>query len=187
MTQIDELHSRITRALDRISTGVEILGTAPGAAAQGGESDEIEALRKALDDERMANAQLEERVRALHAQIENPPVEASAEKDADSDALAAQIDAQRGAMAALDEDLQRLRQANAALLASQQEMRGALEAGVGEPHLINQAMLAELEALRAARATEVSEAKALIAGLEPLLAGAASESQGEIQSEAEEQ
>ncbi len=168
MSQIDELHSRITRALDRISTGVEALGSAqPDAGTEASADGEIAALRGALDEERMANAQLEERVRKLHAQIEGTP-DASAE----SVALAGQLEAQRGAMAALDGELQRLRQANEALMHSQAEMREALEAGLGEPHLINQAMLAELESLRAARGVEAAEAQALLAGLTPVLAAA---------------
>ena len=41
--------------------------------------------------------------------------------------------------------------------------------GVGEPHLINRAMLAELEGLRAARATDVAESSAILAALVPLI------------------
>ncbi|MBE9638069.1 hypothetical protein [Salipiger mangrovisoli] len=155
MSQIDELHSRITRAFDRISTGVEALGSAQPGGAEGGPA-EIAALRGALDEERMANAQLEERLRQLHAQLENPqnrPAGGAAQAE------------QRQAMAALDGELQRLRQANDMLMRSQAEMRAALEAGLGEPHLINQAMLAELESLRAARGVETAEARALLAGL----------------------
>ncbi|WP_353472154.1 hypothetical protein PVT71_12715 [Salipiger sp. H15] len=165
MSQIDELHSRITRALDRISTGVEMLGSVPQGEGTG--DGEASALRTALDEERMANAQLEERVRQLHAQLEGGD-DASGE----AEALAARLEAQRGAMAALDGELQRLRQANDMLMRSQAEMRAALEQGLGEPHLVNQAMLAELESLRAARGAEEAEARALIAGLEPVLAAA---------------
>ena len=50
-----------------------------------------------------------------------------------------------------------------------EEMRGALADNVGEPHLINKAMLAELEALRADRAAEQAETHTIIAALAPLL------------------
>lgn len=163
MSQIDELHSRITRALDRISTGVEALGPARSAAEGGAESE----IATALEEERMANSQLEERVRQLHAQLENPP-----EGAAGAEALAAQLAEQQEALAALDGELQRLRQANDMLMRSQAEMRAALEAGIGEPHLVNQAMLAELDSLRAARGVEEAEARALLAGLTPVLAAA---------------
>ena len=43
------------------------------------------------------------------------------------------------------------------------------EEGVGEPHLINKAMMAELEALRAARSADVAEASSIIGALTPLL------------------
>jgi len=54
-------------------------------------------------------------------------------------------------------------------------LRTANEAGVGEPHLINKAMMAELEALRASRATDVAEADAILGALTPLVAKAAKE------------
>ena len=44
---------------------------------------------------------------------------------------------------------------------------------MGEPHLINKAMLAELEGLRAVHAADASEAAAILARLEPMLNGAA--------------
>ncbi|WP_226621563.1 hypothetical protein [Alloyangia pacifica] len=166
MSQIDELHSRITRAFDRISTGVEALGQAP----MGTEAEAESEIATALEEERMANAQLEERVRQLHAQLESAPTAAP-----DGEALAAQLAEQQGALAALDGELQRLRQANDMLMRSQAEMRAALEAGLGEPHLVNQAMLAELESLRAARGVEEAEARALLAGLAPALAATTSE------------
>ncbi|MBY6005867.1 hypothetical protein KUV62_18245 [Salipiger bermudensis] len=175
MSQIDELQSRMTRALDRISKGVEAL-EAPQPALEpvdDGSAEEIARLNAALEDEKMANAQLEARVRSLHDQLEaQPEAPEPAEPDA---ALQEQIAAQREGMQALDGELQRLRQANDALLKSCTEMREALAENLGEPHLINQAMLAELEALRAARAAEAAEARAVLGALEPMLAQAAGE------------
>ena len=52
-------------------------------------------------------------------------------------------------------------------------LREANEAGVGEPHLINKAMLAELEGLRATRAADAAEAAAILDRLDPLVNGAA--------------
>jgi len=40
---------------------------------------------------------------------------------------------------------------------------------VGDAHLINKTMLAELEALRAARAADVAEASVILASLQPLV------------------
>ena len=59
MSEIAELERRITAALDRIGTGVD------GLAEAAANSDEITALNEALEAERVANAQLEERVSAI--------------------------------------------------------------------------------------------------------------------------
>ncbi len=60
MSQIDELQGRITSALDRIGQGLD------GMAADGGAgSEEIEALRKELEDEKLVGEQLQERLKAL--------------------------------------------------------------------------------------------------------------------------
>jgi len=48
-------------------------------------------------------------------------------------------------------------------------LRDANNAGVGDPHLINKAMLAELEALRALRDSEQAEVKTLLSELKPLV------------------
>ncbi|EPX78422.1 hypothetical protein [Salipiger mucosus] len=183
MTQIDEFQSRISRALDRIAQGVEGLSQRPAeapapepealeaepqpaAVAEPAPADdeEIAALREALDEERLANAQLEERNKVLNARLteQAEPAPDAAQQE--------QLAAQREMLADLDAELQRLRASNDMLRETNQEMRAALEAGVGEPHLINQAMLAELEGLRATRAAESSEARAVLSAIEPLLA-----------------
>jgi UDP-3-O-acyl-N-acetylglucosamine deacetylase len=59
------------------------------------------------------------------------------------------------------------------LRATNEELRRALADNVGEPHLINKAMLAELEGLRAARSVDAAETRAIIASLTPLLEAAA--------------
>lgn len=165
MTQIDELERRIAQALDRIAQGVEALDgptAAPTAAPGGEDGEDAEALREALEEERLANAQLEERVRALHDR-----------QDGQVAGLQEQLGAQRESLERLDGELQRLRKANEMLRVTNQEMRAALEENVGEPHLINKAMLAELESIRAARATEAAETRAILDQLEPILAEAA--------------
>lgn len=166
MSDIDELERRIAAALERISKGVEQLGTA--AAAEPGDAGEasasaagIAALEAALEDERMANAQLEERVKAIREKQESQVA-----------ALREEAEAARRGLADLDTELQRLRQANDMLSSTNEEMRRALEEKVGEPHLINKAMLAELEGLRAARAADAAETQAVLSALTPLLAEA---------------
>lgn len=163
MSQIDELQRRITAALDRIGQGLD--GLAPDGGADAGE---IEALKKALEDEKLVTAQLEERLKVLSQKQK----ERAAAEDA---ARAEQADAIRK----LDMDLQSLRKANQQLRDNNKALREANEAGVAEPHLINKSMLAELEGLRAARSADRAEADLVMADLGRLIAGSASTETGE--------
>ena len=171
MTQINELQHRITAALDRVAQGVAKLeeGAAqavPAAPSEPGiDPAEVARLQDALDEEKLANAQLEERVRKLHETHRQ-------ELEAAKAAAAAVPAAPMVDVSALDLDLQRLRQSNDMLRATNEELRRALAENVGEPHLINKAMLAELEGLRAARSVEAAETRAIIASLTPLLEAA---------------
>ncbi len=172
MTQIEELERRITAALDRIAYGVEQLDAPapmrpepepePEILPPEADPEEVVSLREALADERLANAQLEERVRAIREKQD------SGVKD-----LKAQMATQRESLSALDLDLQHLKRANDMLVSVNQELRTALEANLDDPDLINKAMLAELKSLRAARAVDAAETRAVLATLEPLLADAA--------------
>ncbi len=168
MTEIDELQGRLTRALDRIAQGVDLLGPAavaeeeqPQAAPDTGE---LARLAELLEEEKLANAQLEERNRALNARLAETP--AAPAPDA---ALQEQLAAQRESMADLDSELSRMRLSNEMLRKTCEELRAALQAGLGEPHLINQAMLAELESLRADRSVERAEVRAVLDAIEPVL------------------
>lgn len=171
MTQIDELQHRITAALDRVAQGVVRLeeraaeaASMPAEPAEPGIApEEVARLQEALDEEKLANAQLEERVRKLH---ETHRQELEAAKAAAAPTPTVDV-------AALDLDLQRLRQSNEMLRTTNEELRKALAENVGEPHLINKAMLAELEGLRAARSVEAAETRAIVASLTPLLEAAA--------------
>ena len=154
MSQIEELQQRITAAMDRIGQGLELV------AGKGGGADPAEtaALREALEEEQLANQQLQERVRNLS---ERRQVDHAAAEKAESDLKAA--------LSRFDGELQALRKANQLLRDNNQALREANEAGVAEPHLINKAMLAELEGLRAARAADQAETGAVMAELERLI------------------
>ncbi|WP_246039802.1 hypothetical protein [Sulfitobacter sabulilitoris] len=154
MSDIDELQRRITAAMDRVAKGLD------GLAAQGDRDDA--SVRQQLDEEKTVNAQLTERVRVLKER---------------QDAALARLEAQgaqaEARMTKLDTDLQKLRRVNAQLTEACDALRRANEEGVGEPHLINKAMMAELESLRAARAVDLSEADTILGALTPLLQAAA--------------
>ena len=150
MSDIDELQRRITAAMDRVAGGLDQLGANSGV--------DTATLEQALEEEKLANAQLSERVRMLKQRQDDELAEAKASAGAET-----------ARMVELDLELQRVRKANDDLRASNQALRAANEAGVAEPHLINKAMMAELEALRSARSADVSETNAIIDALTPLI------------------
>jgi len=157
MSQIDELQGRITAALDKISQGLEARGPAGGADAEA-----LAELRQQLDDEKTVTAQLEERNKRMKAHLDEIEAEAKAARDD-----------QHKEIKKLDADLQSLRRANQQLRDNNQALREANEAGVAEPHLINKAMMAELEGLRAARNADRAETDAVMGELTRLLNGTA--------------
>jgi len=147
MTEIEEFQRRIAAALDRIGQGVE------GRAA-GGDAEDMAALKQQLEDERLANAQLEQRLRKLKIRQEAAQADAEAAREATAKQLAK-----------MDTDLQSLRKANQQLRDNNAALREANAQGVADPHLINKAMMAEIEGLRASRATDRAEAEVILSEL----------------------
>src|SRR6056297_751070 len=164
MSEIEALQGRIMAALDRIGEGVESIRSEP--APQDSDNDDAAQLRQELEDERLANAQLEERVKSLSSrvrQMEEAGQSAEASRDT-SDAT------RKEAMRRMDAELQALRLANQQLRDNNAALREANETGVVEPHLINKAMMAELDGLRAARAADRAEMDLVLAELDQTLA-----------------
>jgi len=160
MNDITELERRISSALERIGQGLESLGAgSPDTVAIGGaDAAELARLTTELADEKDANAQLTERVKAIKEKQETI-VGSLERKVAD---LSEQLDT---AVA----ELKRIKAANAELSEANRAMAEASEEGVMEPHLINRSMLIELEALRAARAAEMAEMDEILSELRPLI------------------
>ncbi|WP_338547794.1 hypothetical protein [Roseovarius phycicola] len=154
MSEIEEYQRRISAALDRIGGQLD-------ARSDTGDAQVAAELQQALDDEKLANEQLEERVKSL--------------KDS-KEALLLELDQVREqstqALAKLDRQLQSLRQANEQLRQNNTALRIANSEGVGEPHLINKSMMAELESLRAGRDAERAETVAVMDELQALIDGA---------------
>ena len=153
MQEIVELERRITAALERIGRGVDRLAQGARPASATGSPVEA-ALRAQLEDEKALNAQLQEKLRAAK---EREPKGDLQEK---IDRLTRQLDVQ-------GLELQRMRRTAAALRDQLSALRAAQAAGASEPHLINKAMAAELDALRAERLTEVAEIDEILAALDP--------------------
>jgi hypothetical protein len=155
MQDLGELEQRLAVALDRIGAGIAGLrADATPAPDTLGNAD----LQMALDEERMLSAQLNERLRA----VKEKETETQSLASAKLDQMSVQLDAQ-GA------ELKRMRNTNVQLREVLHILREAAAQGLSDPHLVNRAMLAELEALRATRLTEVAQMDEILAELAPLI------------------
>lgn len=150
MSEIDELQRRITAAFDRIGQGVQMLDAAPAADA--------------LPEGALAKADADVLRMELQAALAHS--EALQDKlDGVQDKLAkAEPEISSTLVAELEEQIAKLKEANAELMAANEAMRGA-ESGVTIEQM-DQGVVAELAALRAERAAEATEMKALLALVE---------------------
>ncbi len=160
MSEISELESRITAALDRIGQGLDALGPKQDPAVEA----ELQRLRAALEEERTVNAQLEERVRAIKVKQENTVAR-----------LTEELERLRAVLEQGEMDSQGMLRAMGQLRDNNAALRDAVRRGLAEPHLVNKSMMAELEALRATQAADRTELDAVLAALMPLVAPAARE------------
>ncbi|WP_010138280.1 hypothetical protein [Oceanicola sp. S124] len=161
MSNLDDLQGRILAAMDRIGAGLDGLVAAPAP----GES--AEELKQQLADERTANAQLEERVKALHLRQDELEAELAAAREAPPpDAPAPEM---TRAMADMEEAVARLRAVNARLRDNNRLLRDAQGAAGAE--VLNESLAAELEALRADHAAAGAEAETILAALSALVEG----------------
>lgn len=155
MSDISELQGRVAAALDRIGRGLE--GLAAPVAAE--DDAETVRLREALDEERMASAQLEERVRAIKEK-----------QDSTVERLTGEVERLRALLEAEEAAMTKLKRVNAELRANNAALREAIAEAVAEPHLVNKSMMTELEALRAVQAADRAELDAVLGELAPLVA-----------------
>ncbi|MDR9484604.1 MULTISPECIES: hypothetical protein [Sediminimonas] len=162
MSEITELERRLTAAMDRIGKGLEGLSerdaapSAPDAPAVDTDAEDVAKLRQDLEDERLVTAQLEERIKALHRKHDERV--AALEKD---------LTEAREALSEMGAALESLKKSETALQEDAQALRSA--GGAASAEMINASLSAELDTMRAARAAEQSEARAIKAALEPLL------------------
>jgi predicted nucleic acid-binding Zn-ribbon protein len=183
-SNIAELERRITAALARIGAGLDTWqpiapvvtpatpekpASAPEPAAApavdpaheqkvAGLQAEIAALKAALATETAQVAQLTERLKAAKERGHSAqgPLEAKVEK------MTEQLDVQ-------GLELQRMRKSTVQLREHLRVLHEAAADNMVEPQLINKAMLAELESLRATRHTETAEMDEILAALKPLI------------------
>lgn len=156
MSNMAELEHRITEALARIEAGLDRGRTERVAVADN--STVLAALKDALADEQTLTAQLTERLRAVK------------DRDAQSvQTLEAKVESMTRQLDVQGLELQRMRKTTVQLREQLRMMREGQEKSLADPHMINKAMLAELEALRAARSSEVVEMAEILAELTPLI------------------
>ncbi len=146
MDQLEELERRISVALDRISASSTMLGANDGSMAE------------ALEAERNANAQLEERVKAIKERQETMVA-----------SLEAEVTDLKAALSARDSEMQRVRAVNAQLRKHTEALREANKSGLSDAHLINKAMMAEMDALRASADSTRAELDEILGTIEPML------------------
>jgi predicted nucleic acid-binding Zn-ribbon protein len=163
MSQVDELQARITAALDRITRGLEAREDGPGP-------EEIAQLRQQLDAATAARARLDDENAALRETVQAREAALAAAEQANGDSLRQ-----------LDTDLQALRAANERLRDTNKALREAHATGVAEPQLINSALEAELDGLRATRAADRAEVEAVLAQLARVIDAPGGESKPETE------
>lgn len=160
MSEIDQLESRITAALDRIRAGVGQMSEAVAKAAEPKPEveDETAALRYQLQEEQNVTSRLEERVSVLRERQDGNVAE-----------MKARAEAQTHKITALEAKIQELSLSNAELTASNETLRNAAQDTNGSPELMNRAAVEEIEALTAQRAIDATEIDAIISELKPLI------------------
>lgn len=173
MSEISELEARLSAALDRIARTVQyrptpseeiqtltaeldrLSGQVTALKAEGADrAAEIERLKQALDDEALVAKQHKARTDALHGKL------------AEAEAEVARLKTELAARDALTAQFRRV---NGQLRQNNLSLRDANTRGHPDPHLINKAMLTELESIRASREAERAEIDAVLAELKPLV------------------
>jgi len=162
MSNIAEFESRITAALERIGSGLDALSQSPDQALSEPQvdSEEMAGLSEALEAEKMANAQLQERVNAIKEKQETSVQD-----------MQVKIEELTAKLSNQEVEGRKLKQVNSQLNESNEALSKANEEGVGDAHLINKAMQTELESLRATRKADLSELETIMGELKPILAG----------------
>lgn len=159
MSEISDFETRITAALERIGRAVAA-AEEQNASGGGIASDEMAAemgrLQEALDAERDTNAQLEERVRAIHEKQQSHVA-----------SLEEEVETLRHQLMHHDAETQKLRQVNTQLRANNTALREANATAIGDPALVNTALMTELEALKIGRDADLAELGAILNDLRP--------------------
>ena len=165
MQDLAELERRIAAALQRIGDGIEAVTAAPPPAEDAAAKDDIIAdITAALEAERQANAN-------LRAQLEEAQSAAPMAVDVPADAadLQARLDRMTAQLDVQGLEMQRMRKTVVQLRENLRGLRRSQAANLADPDQINRAMMAELEAMRVTRLSEVAEMDEILSELTPLI------------------
>jgi chromosome segregation ATPase len=155
MSDSQDIKARLEAALNRIETAAAGLGPV-GSGDEAAPADGN--LQAELDAEKTANAQLEERVRAIKDRQESLVAR-----------LEQEVAELKIALATRDTAVRHVRQTNGKLRQANRALRQANAQGVADPDLINQSMTAELEALRALQSADRAELDDVLSSLDPIV------------------
>lgn len=168
MQDMAELERRIAAALQRIGAGIESLAipsAAPADRMDPAEDTRVQHLQEALAAERATVAALRQQIDELAtldpAEPPEPPAD-EAELLARIEKMTAQLDVQ-------GLEIHRMRKTVVQLRENLRGLRRAQAANLADPEQINRAMMAELEAMRVARLSEVAEMDEILSELTPLI------------------
>ncbi|MBO9476844.1 hypothetical protein J7382_04780 [Shimia sp. R11_0] len=160
MSDISELEGRLSSALERIARGVDAM---QAVVAEPDEGDDVQALRRALENEALVTAQMEERVRALTARQDELEEELSAEKEARA---AAETASETAGEAAVEAALSKAAEEHAqALMAAEARAEAAETAAAAAADKLEELQDAAAEApteTNAAETAAVAENRALL-------------------------
>lgn len=150
LERIAECERRIALAFDRIGISVEDILTRP--VTEDEPDPRLAQLQAELQAERLTNTQLSDRVRALGEKQQTTLA-----------TLERRLAQAEKVQTTLQTELVRFKRLNLDLVAANKRLLDGREDGV------EQALLTEVQALRATRDLEAEEISAVIAGIEPLI------------------
>ena len=175
MQDLADLERRIAAALQRIGDGIESLAIAPpqpapDTAAPDRDDDRIHQIEAELGAVRRANAALRDRIAELEAAATAAPAETpAAPPSEETAALQARIDKMTAQLDVQGLEMHRMRKTVVQLRENLRGLRRAQAANLADPEQINRAMMAELEAVRVTRLSEVAEMDEILSELTPLI------------------
>jgi small-conductance mechanosensitive channel len=174
MQDLAELERRIAAALHRIGEGIETLtSTAPSPSATPVEdsdaaADRLQHLQDALTAERQTVASLRQQLEE-QAELPTPSLPEPAAPTEDQSALLAKIEKMTAQLDVQGLEIHRMRKTVVQLRENLRGLRRAQTANLADPEQINRAMMAELEAIRVTRLSEVAEMDEILTELTPLI------------------